>query len=181
MSAARAPLRIVAAAATLLAACGAVYPQDREAVPRAPTGDPAMAAGFARAAASFDAFLVTWRAPPPGAKGFTVKIGLRDTSAAPRYAIVPPPALVPDPVEWFWTSGFRRDGDGFAAEISNDADLLHNVLEGATIDFTRQDIGDWMCLQDGKIVGNFTTCPALAHASAAERRQMKEQYGIDCD
>ena len=38
-----------------------------------------------------------------------------------------------------------------------------------------------MYLQDGKIVGNATACPALAHASAEERRQMKEQYGLDCD
>ena len=181
ISAARAPLRMMAVAATLLAACGAVHPQDREPVPLVPRGDPAMLAAFSRAAASFDEFLAKWRTPPPGAEGFSVKIGLKDTSAAPGYATVRPPALVRDPVEWFWTSRLRRDGDSFTAEIDNDAELLHNVSQGATVRFTRQDIGDWMYLQNGKVVGNFTACPALAHASAAEKRQMKERYGIDCD
>ena len=181
VSAARSRLRIVVAAATLLAACGADGPHDREPVPRVPESDPAMSAAFAGAAASLDEFLARWRSPPPGAESFSVKIGLRDTSDAPGYAVVRPPAAIHDPVEFFWTRGLRRDGDDFAAEIDNDADLLHNVSSGATIHFGRQDIADWTYFQDGKVVGNFTACPALAHASAAERREMTQRYGISCD
>ncbi len=40
----------------------------------------------------------------------------------------------------------------------------HNVTMGQTIHFTRADIGDWMYFQNGKIIGNATACPALAHA-----------------
>ncbi len=75
----------------------------------------------------------------------------------------------------------RVDGAGFAAEIGNDSETLRNVSFGDTIHFTRLDIGDWMYFQNGKIIGNATACPALAHASVDERRQMKEQYGIACD
>lgn len=181
VAAAGSVLRIAVVAATLLAAGGAGHPQDRDPVPRVPRGDPAMAAAFARAAASFEDFLARWRRPPAGAELFSVKIGLRDTPDAPGYAVVPPPAQVDGPVEWFWVSGLRRVGDGFAAEIDNDAELLHNVRHGATIHFGRQDIADWTYFQNGKVVGNFTACPALAHASAAERRDMKERFGIDCD
>jgi len=38
-----------------------------------------------------------------------------------------------------------------------------------------------MYLENGRVIGNATACPALAHASAEERRQMKEQYGLACD
>jgi hypothetical protein len=40
--------------------------------------------------------------------------------------------------------------------------------------------GGLIFFQDAKIVGNALACPALAHASAEERRQMKEQYGLAC-
>ena len=159
----------------------AAFAEDPNPVPKVPKGDPAMNAAFAKAAASLDEFLAKWRNPPPGAEGFSVKIGLMDTSAAPGYAIVRPDASEAQYVEWFWMDGLRADGAAFAAEIANDPEGLRNVTMGQTLHFARQDIGDWMYFQDGKIIGNATACPALAHASAAERRQMKERYGLDCD
>jgi uncharacterized protein YegJ (DUF2314 family) len=174
-------LRVVIAAVALLTAPSAAFAIDPNPIPKVPKDDPAMLAAFARAAATLDEFFAKWRNPPPGAEGFSLKIGLMDISAAPGYALVKPGADVEGPVEWFWTQNLRQDGDGFTAEIANDAELLHNVSGGDTIRFTRQDVGDWMYVQNGKIVGNATSCPALAHASADERRQMKEQYGINCD
>ena len=171
----------IVATASLAAAAGSAFALDPNPVPNVPKGDPAMSAAFAHAAATLDGFLAKWRDPPPGAEGFSVKIGVMDTAAAPGYAIVKPDSPIDNPVEWFWTHDLRQEGDGFAAEIDNEADLLRNVAGGETVHFKRQDIGDWMYFQDGKIVGNATACPALAHASAADRRQMKEQYGIDCD
>jgi uncharacterized protein YegJ (DUF2314 family) len=174
---ARFRIAIVALAAT----CSSAFALDANPVPKVPKRDPAMSAAFARATATLNEFLAKWRNPPPGAEGFSVKVGLMDISAAPGYAIVRPNSGVSDPVEWFWTDGLRQEGEGFVAEIGNKADMLRNVSGGETVHFMRQDIGDWMYFQDGKIVGNATACPALAHATAEERRQMKEQYGINCD
>ena len=171
----------IVAAVWWAGACGSAFALDSNPVPNVPKGDPAMSAAFAHAAATLDGFFAKWRNPPRGAEGFTVKIGVMDTAAAPGYAIVKPDSPVANPVEWFWTSDLRQEGDGFVAEIGNQAELLRNVSGGETVHFKRQDIGDWMYFQDGKIVGNATACPALAHATATERRQMKEQYGIDCD
>lgn len=171
----------IAIVAGLAATCGAAFALDANPVPRVPKADPAMSAALAHAAATLNEFLAKWRNPPAGAEGFSVKIGLMDIATAPGYAIVSPDSGVSDPVEWFWTDSLRQDGEGFVAEIGNKADMLRNVSGGETVHFTRQDIGDWMYLQNGKIVGNATACPALAHASAEERREMKEQYGIDCD
>ena len=178
----RVGLKILMSAALLLALCqGPALAGDPNPVPKVPTGDPAMSAAFAHAAAGLDDFFSKWRNPPPGAERFTVKIGLVDTPAAPGYAIIRPGAAAAGLVEWFWTSDLRAEGAGFSAKISNDPDDLRNVSFGQTIHFTRADIGDWMYFQNGKIVGNATACPALAHASAEERRQMKEQYGLDCE
>jgi uncharacterized protein YegJ (DUF2314 family) len=184
----RAALRVglqgLTAAALLLALCqGPAFANDPNPVPKVPKGDPAMTAAFAHAAAGLDEFFAKWRNPPAGAERFSVKIGLMDTPGAPGYAIVRPDrdSGAAGFVEWFWTNNLRVDGTGFSAQISNDAEDLRNVSFGQVIHFARQDIGDWMYFQNGKIVGNATACPALAHASAEERRQMKEQYGLACE
>jgi uncharacterized protein YegJ (DUF2314 family) len=157
------------------------FANDPNPVPIVPKGDPAMSAAFARAAAGLDGFFLKWRSPPAGAEHFWVKIGLTDTAGQPGFALVRPGADAAGLVEWFWADNLRAEGDGFSGELSNEPEYLHNVAYGQVIHFTRQDIGDWMYFQNGKIIGNATVCPALAHASAAERRQMKEQYGLDCD
>jgi uncharacterized protein YegJ (DUF2314 family) len=175
---------MVRASAILLSALlhsGIALAGDSNPVPKVPKGDPAMNAAFARAAATLDGFLAKWRDPPPGSQRFSVKIGLSDAPGAPGYAIVRPDAPTADRVEWFWANNLRAEGAGFSARLSNDAETLHNVSFGQTIHFVRQDIGDWMYFQDGKIIGNATACPALAHASAEERRQMREQYGLACE
>ena len=175
-------MKVRAATAILLASLlpGMAFATDPNPVPKVPTGDPAMSAAFARAAAGLDGFFAKWRDPPPGAERFPVKIGLKDAAGDPGYAIVRPDDSTPDKVEWFWTSDLRVDGAGFSAQLANDADTLQNVSLGQVVHFTREDIGDWMYFQNGRIVGNATACPALAQATAAERRQMKEQYGLDC-
>jgi uncharacterized protein YegJ (DUF2314 family) len=150
-------------------------------VPRVPTGDPAMSAAFARAAATFDDFLAAWRAPPSGAKGFAVKLGLVDSKDGPGFTIVRPDSEPTAIVEWFWRHDLAGDGERFTARIGNEPETLRNVKYGQFVAFTRADIGDWMYWRNGKIVGNATVCPALAYASGEERRQMKAQYGIDCD
>ncbi len=157
--------------------------QDANPIPKVPKGDPAMSAAFARAASGLDGFFAKLRDPPPGAQRFSVKIGLKDSPGEPGYTIVRPDlaASADGRVEWFWVNTLRPEGAGFSAKIANDPDWLHNVAFGQTIRFARQDIGDWMYFQDGKIVGNATACPALAHASAEERREMKEKYGLQCE
>ncbi|MGD0639348.1 MAG: DUF2314 domain-containing protein [Roseiarcus sp.] len=174
-------MKVLTAAALLsaLAPSGVAFAGDPNPVPLVPKGDPAMNAAFAHAAATLDDFLAKWRHPPPGAEQFSVKIGLQDTPSAPGYTVVRPGA--PGAIEWFWTDNLRVDGTGFSAQLSNDPERVRNVSFGQTVRFTREDIGDWMYWQNGKIVGNATACPALAHATAEDRRQMKEQYGLVCD
>ena len=123
-----------------------------------------------------------WKRPPPGSRNFIVKIGLRDVAGSSKYELVIPGSGGPDDrIEWFWTRSLREDGAGYAAEIDNDPETIRNVKNGETVRFTRAYVGDWMYLRNGKIVGNATACPALAHADSATRRQMADQYGLVCD
>jgi uncharacterized protein YegJ (DUF2314 family) len=170
-----------AAAVVWLATLGLALAKDPNPVPVVPHGDAAMSAAFARAAATLDDFLAAWRAPPPGAKGFAVKIGLMDAPAVPGYVVVRPDSQRSGIVEWFWASDLKVEGDGFSARLGDEPESLSNVVYGQRVHFARADIGDWMYWRDGKIVGNATACPALARASAEERRRMKEDYGIDCE
>jgi uncharacterized protein YegJ (DUF2314 family) len=178
----RATFKVCLWAAVLLTLnLGIAFADDPNPVPKVPKRDPAMSEAFAHAAASLDKFFAKWRHPPTGSERFSVKIGLAAAPGAPGYAIVRPDTDTNDRVEWFWANHLLVEGADFSAQIANDPEWLHNVARGQTIHFTRQDIGDWMYFQNGKIVGNATACPALAHASADERRQMKEQYGLACD
>jgi uncharacterized protein YegJ (DUF2314 family) len=181
----RAMFKICLWAAFLLVAShsGAALASDPNPAPKVPRGDAAMSAAFAHAAANLDDFFAKWRHPPPGSERFSVKIGLMAAPDAPGYAIVRPDADTDTPhrVEWFWTNHLHVEGADFSAQIANDPEWLHNISLGQVIHFKREDIGDWMYFQNGKIIGNATACPALAHASAEERRQMKEQYGLACD
>jgi uncharacterized protein YegJ (DUF2314 family) len=182
--AARTAFKVRLSAAVLLlivSRSGTALAGDPNPVTMVPKGDPAMTAAFAHAAAGLDGFLAKWRTPPPGADRFAVKIGLVDAPGAPGYAFVLPGEGAASQVEWFWVIDLHSEGATFSGRIGNDPEWLRNVSGGQTIHFTRQDIGDWMYFQNGKIIGNATVCPALAHASAEERRQMREQYGLACD
>ncbi|MCL2713708.1 MAG: DUF2314 domain-containing protein [Alphaproteobacteria bacterium] len=145
-----------------------------------PSEDPAMAAAFARAAAGLDDFLAKWRSPPPHTENFGIKIGVVDRNEEPGFAAIEPNSRPPSKVEFLWMTNLKEDGDGFSAQVANEVEYLDNVRLGDTVHFKRSHIADWMYVQDGRIVGNATACPALAHGSAEEKRQMKE-VGIVCD
>lgn len=176
-----AKLKIAVAAAIVAMCSSSAFSADPNPVPSVPARDPAMVAAFARAAASLDDFLTKWRNPPPGTDSFSVKVGLIDSSGVPGHAIIRPGDTASTRVEFFWMGNLKEEADGFSAQVANDVEYLRNVHPGDTVHFKRSDIADWMYLRDGKIVGNATACPALAHASAAERREMKERYGLACD
>jgi len=171
----------VAALALLTFSAVPAFAGDPNPVPLVRKGDPAMNAAFARAAATFDDFLAVWRRPPADAKGFAVKLGIVDTKDAPGFAIVRSDSDTNAFVEWFWCGDLQGDGERFTARIGDEPEVVRNVRYGQIVRFTRADIGDWMYWRGDKIVGNATACPALAHATAQERQQMKDQYGIACD
>jgi uncharacterized protein YegJ (DUF2314 family) len=150
-------------------------------VPSVPEEDGAMRLAFARARAGLDGFLAKLAKPPKGSKLFAVKIGLADSPSSKAAVIVRPGQKSANRVEFFWVHDVQPVADGFNGRIDNDPETIHGVRAEQPIHFVKDDIADWMYVQDGKIKGNATACPALAHATPTERKKMAEEYGIVCE
>lgn len=145
-----------------------------------PKDDAAMRLAFTRARDGLDDFLAKMANPPKGANHFAVKIGLMDSPSSKGVIIVRPGQKSADRAEFFWISDLQSVADGFNGSINNDPETIHGVRAGQFIHFVKDDVADWMYAQDGKIKGNATACPALAHATPTERKKMAEEYGIVC-
>jgi uncharacterized protein YegJ (DUF2314 family) len=173
-------IRLAAALLACVLSASAASAVDTTAPVKVPTTDPAMLAAFKKATASVDAFLDTWRRPPPRSDGFAVKIGLGDVAGSTKDVALAIPGES-DNVEWFWIVDLHDDGAGLSGRVSNDPETIHNVTRGQTIRFEKKNIADWMYFVNVKMVGNATACPALAHAGEEERAEFKKQYGVACD
>jgi uncharacterized protein YegJ (DUF2314 family) len=141
-------------------------------------GDPMMLAAYAKARTGLDGFLQQWKDAKDKDR-FFVKIGIED--AGDSYAIVPSNKFGTSNGEFFWLAGLKQDGDRYTASINNEPVSIRNVSNGQTIAFGKNDIADWMYMEDGKMNGNFTACPALKNAPEAQRKEIIEQYGLSCD
>lgn len=164
----------------VLLGLSSAWGRDPNPVPTLPKDDAAMQAAFAKARAGFDGFLALLAHPPRGAANFAVKIGLVDAPGG-GCSIVRPGQDYVGRAEFFWVSNLSRSNDGFSGQISNDPESVHCARLGDPLRFVREDVADWTYVQDGKIKGNATACPALAHASEQERRRMALDYGLLCD
>lgn len=141
------------------------------------SGDPAMVAAARKAAAGLDDFLAKLDNPPAETGSYAVKVGLLDDGDSFRLTGENETAIV----EFFWIVDVTRTAEGFNARISNTPEEIHNVSDGQVIAFTKADIFDWMYMENNKMKGNFSACPALMAASKAERDQFVVEYGIECD
>ena len=150
------------------AARGATLLDDvaRDRAVRTPVDDADMERARARARATLPDFLALAANPPPGATGFAVKVGLRETGT---------------PVEFFWLVPFRKRGGGFVGIVSNRPNHLRLLREGQEVTFYKADISDWLWVDAaGAMHGNRTGCVLVNRGSEAEVAAMRESYGLDC-
>lgn len=88
----------------------------------------------------------------------------------------PPNALVKvafpvDPVhgdgaEIMWVSSFAADGDGYSGLLGNDAEMIAGMTAGKSVNFSGDDIRDWMFYTaDNVIYGGYTTRAMLDDVS----------------
>jgi len=165
--------RLLAACALLLADTGAAIAQSplersrRDETVSMSSGDPAMRAAFEKARAGLDGFLALLDKPPPGTRLYAVKLLVRDG----------------DNGEYFWITELKRDGDRFTGRLNNTPRSVATVRAGQVMRFGRDDIVDWMYVDDGqrRMVGNFTACALLTRESAKDVEEMKRATGLVCD
>lgn len=162
-------LLCAATAATLAAApAGAqtiTQKAERDEVAVVGKNDPVMAAAMTKARASLPDFLALAAAPKPGMEGFAVKVAIHEG----------------DDAEYFWIVPFTINNGQFSGKINNRPDVVHSVKMGQTISFAQSEIVDWMYLDGGKMMGNYTACALLKSAPKSEVEEFKRRFGLNCD
>lgn len=130
-----------------------------------PDEDPAIVAAVRKARATLKDFLAVASKPGPAMRGFAVKVMVRDGKDR----------------EYFWISPFQRKDSGFTGEINNTPRTVRNVKEGQSIEFTEEEILDWVYMDSGKMKGNFTACALIKNEPKNQQEEFKKRFGLDCD
>jgi uncharacterized protein YegJ (DUF2314 family) len=139
----------------------------RDGIAMVERGDPDMAAAYKIARETLPDFLKLAREPRPTTKGFAVK--------------VPIPYGDRNDAEFFWISPFEPRADKYVGRINNTPRLAKTVKLGQVIEFTETEIVDWLYLEDGKMIGNYTTCALLKREPPQQAAAFMKQYGLSCD
>lgn len=141
-----------------------------------PQNDPEMAAAAAKAQSTLDSFLATFDNQPAGTEHYSVKIGIVDHGDG--FALTGLRSV--NNVEYFWLGAMKRTKDGFRGTIANQPGIVRNIREGQEIAFTKDDIFDWMYIENGKMIGNATACPLLSRGPENEREWYRQNFGFEC-
>ena len=136
----------------------------RDQIVRVPDDDPDMRAAFAKARATLAGFLALTRAPRSGISTMSVKVPLHEG----------------DTVEYFWIKDFAEEHGRFVGAIDNEPRLLKHVHDGQSVTFSASEIVDWLYLEDGRMIGNFTGCALLKREDPAEAATFKSQLRLHC-
>jgi uncharacterized protein YegJ (DUF2314 family) len=137
----------------------------RDQVATVAQGDPDMVAAMRKARETLPEFLAIALAPRPTITSLAVKIAV--------------PAG--DNNEFFWISPFEpRDGK-YVGHINNTPRMVKTVKLGQAIEFSEDEIVDWLYRENGKMRGNFTACALLKREPADQVEAMKKQYGLSCE
>jgi len=128
--------------------------------------DPDMAAAFRKARDTLPEFLALAQAPRPTIDHLAVKVGISTGG---------------DGKEYFWLAPFEpRDGK-YSGRINNTPRAAKTVKFGQVIEFAEAEIVDWLYVEDGKMIGNFTACALLKREPPDQLEAMKKQFGLSCD
>jgi uncharacterized protein YegJ (DUF2314 family) len=130
-----------------------------------PRNDPDMAAAMRKARATLPEFLALARAPRPLTTGFAVKVAVRDG----------------DNTEYFWITPFKEQNRRFNGSINNTPRLVKTVKFGQALDFSEDEIVDWLYVDGGKMKGNYTVCALLKREPKEQAEAAKKRFGLDCD
>jgi uncharacterized protein YegJ (DUF2314 family) len=163
---------IVLTAALVVPICGSpvmaetfMEKSQRDELSWVPRNDPDMAAAMRKARATLPEFLALSRAPRPSATGFAVKVAVHDGSNT----------------EYFWITPFKEQDGRFNGRIDNTPRAVKTVRFGQTLDFSADEIVDWLYVDSGKMKGNYTVCVLLKREPKEQLEAAKKRFGLDCD
>ena len=138
----------------------------RDEISKVAKDDPDMAAAFRKARDTLPEFLALAQAPRPTIDHLAVKVGIPTDN---------------DGKEYFWISPFEPRGGKYSGRINNTPRAAKTVKFGQVIEFSQDEIVDWLYAENGKMIGNFTACALLKREPPDQVEAMKKQYGLSCD
>jgi uncharacterized protein YegJ (DUF2314 family) len=102
--------------------------------------DPTMSSAIQRARSTVGQFIQALGKPKPSQSSFSVKVTIRDG----------------DSKEYMWLIPVDYDAGRFSGTIDNQPDKVKTIKLGDKITVKKEEICDWMYVDDGKLVGGYT-------------------------
>ena|SRR5437870_1599188 len=118
--------------------------------------DPEMNAAISAAQASITNFMTAFRNPQTNQQYFLIKGKF----------------TAGDVVEHIWVADLHYDGDVFHGVIANEPESLPNLRFKQPVEVQVGQISDWMFVQDGKLVGGYTSRVLRTRMTAQQRREL---------
>jgi uncharacterized protein YegJ (DUF2314 family) len=128
--------------------------------------DPDMAAAFRKARDTLPEFLALAQAPRPTITHMAVKIGIPDGD---------------DHTEFFWLSPFEPRSGKYTGRINNTPRMVKTVKFGQIVEFSEDEIVDWLYTEYGKMHGNLTACVLLKREPPDQVEVVRKEFGLSCD
>ena len=123
--------------------------------------DAAMNAAIADARTKLPLFWTKLEKPDAGERDFNLKVRIEDKHG----------------VEHFWCSEIQRKDGHFSGIVNNDPRTVKSVALGERVDFTEEQISDWLFMRGGKMIGNYTLRPLMRDMSKDERSKLDAMLG----
>jgi uncharacterized protein YegJ (DUF2314 family) len=125
-----------------------------------------MTEAFRQARETLPEFLALARTPKPSIIHFAVKVGISTGE---------------DGKEFFWISPFEPRAGKYSGRINNTPRTAKTVKFGQVIDFSEDEIVDWLYIEADKMHGNFTACAMLKRQSPDQVEAARKEFGLSCD
>lgn len=117
--------------------------------------DAQMNDAISKAKASLSSFIEILKSPKPGQKYFLVK---------GRF-------VSGEEVEHIWVADISFDGRSFQGVIANEPKSIKDLKFKQPITVNSSDVSDWMYVQNGKLVGGFTSRLLRDRKTDEQRRE----------
>jgi uncharacterized protein YegJ (DUF2314 family) len=141
-----------------------VFAMDPEPVASIRADDPEMVAAIDAARQSVGQFIEAFSHPKPGQRAFLVKIAFSRNSQ----------------VEHLWIADLDFHGKTPTGVIA-DSPIRLDLKFMQRVDIDISQLSDWMYVEDGKLVGGYTTRVLRRRMSTSERKEMDAACGYVID
>jgi len=158
---------VLLVSAVILAACSILPPSNALARNDArviPESDDEMLAAAAQAQSTLDVFTMALDEPDPALE-FMIKARFPILGSDRHY-------------EHLWVEQITYDGDIFTGVIADVPIYIQRISYLDIVRVAREDITDWMIIEDGRVNGGYTLRVLRSRMSPQERKQFDSENGL---